>query len=129
MLGAKKTLDCPSCGAKLRVPVKTGKTLRITCPSCRSQFDIAFNNPLTSIFQWNKSRPIGENLASIWQRFLALPGNAKFVLVAFVVSGVLLLFSLVGMLTVPRSQSKQRKPQPIEKQQQAPKQDKGLLET
>ena len=42
---SKKQLSCPHCGQKLSVPVKMGKTLRITCSRCSTQFDISFKMP------------------------------------------------------------------------------------
>ena len=38
----KRIIYCPSCQRKIRVPVKPGKTLRVTCPSCYCMFDISY---------------------------------------------------------------------------------------
>ena len=38
----KKTFGCPSCKRALRVPVRPGKTLRVTCPRCSGTFDISY---------------------------------------------------------------------------------------
>lgn len=37
-----QVVACPSCSQKLRVPTRVGKTLRITCSKCRTQFDVRF---------------------------------------------------------------------------------------
>ena len=39
---SKKTFGCPSCKRGLRVPIRPGKTLRVTCPRCGGIFDIAY---------------------------------------------------------------------------------------
>lgn len=39
---SKKTFGCPSCKRGLRVPIRPGKTLRVTCPHCGGVFDIAY---------------------------------------------------------------------------------------
>lgn len=38
----KQILACPQCHKKLRVPMKAGSTLRITCPRCQGQFQVSF---------------------------------------------------------------------------------------
>ena len=45
----KKVIVCPSCGQRSRVPVKPGKTLRITCPNCQNKFEILFDTPMDSL--------------------------------------------------------------------------------
>lgn len=37
-----KVQACPGCQKKLRIPIKMGKTLQITCPECRGQFQVNF---------------------------------------------------------------------------------------
>ena len=62
----KKQLNCPNCNQRIAVPIKMGKTLRITCTSCRSQFDISFKMPtFNSIKQLSSSF----NAKSFYQRY------------------------------------------------------------
>lgn len=45
---SKKVIVCPNCGQRSRVPVKPGKSLLITCPSCKHKFEIKFEDPISS---------------------------------------------------------------------------------
>ena len=45
----KRVMGCPSCRRKIRFPIRLGKTLRVTCPSCHCMFDISFKNKLFSL--------------------------------------------------------------------------------
>lgn len=45
---SKKVIVCPNCGQRSRVPVKPGKSLLITCPSCKAKFEIKFEDPISS---------------------------------------------------------------------------------
>ena len=45
----KRVMSCPSCRRKIRFPIRLGKTLRVTCPSCHCMFDISFKNKLFSL--------------------------------------------------------------------------------
>ena len=47
----KKIITCANCKTKIKFPVKPGKTLRITCPKCRSSYDVSFVNPLIQLFK------------------------------------------------------------------------------
>ena len=44
----KRVMACPSCQRKIRIPVRPGKTLRVTCPSCLCMFDVSFKNKFFS---------------------------------------------------------------------------------
>ncbi|MCK5073199.1 MAG: hypothetical protein KAQ98_07205 [Bacteriovoracaceae bacterium] len=46
----KKIVSCPSCGQKLRLPVRPGKILNVRCSKCQIYFNISFKTPLSSIF-------------------------------------------------------------------------------
>ena len=45
----KKVLVCKACKAKFQFPVKPGKTLKVTCPKCRTSYQVAFVNPLIEL--------------------------------------------------------------------------------
>ena len=48
----KKVMSCPSCQKRIRIPIKVGKTLRVTCPSCHTMFDISFKNNIFTMAQY-----------------------------------------------------------------------------
>lgn len=86
----KKVFRCPQCHQKLRVPIKPGKTLRVTCNKCKVQFDVAFKSPLFELLQWEKGRTLKYNLEGLKLRFKAMPPMQK--LSAFFTIIVVLLF-------------------------------------
>ena len=47
----KKVIKCSSCNTRIKFPVKPGKTLRVTCPKCRSSYDVSFVNPLVQLIK------------------------------------------------------------------------------
>lgn len=47
----KKVMVCTQCQTKFRFPVKPGKTLNVTCPSCRASYQISFVNPLVQLLK------------------------------------------------------------------------------
>ena len=56
---SKKTLGCPSCKRGLRVPIRPGKTLRITCPRCGGVFDISYKMGGLPSFSMIKQKLLG----------------------------------------------------------------------
>jgi DNA-directed RNA polymerase subunit RPC12/RpoP len=50
-LNPKKVLVCTQCQTKFRFPVKPGKTLNVTCPSCNASYQISFVNPLVQLLK------------------------------------------------------------------------------
>ena len=44
----KRVMCCPSCHRKIRFPIRPGKTLRVTCPSCLCMFDVSFKSKIFS---------------------------------------------------------------------------------
>jgi len=46
----KKIFDCPGCKKSLRIPIRFGKILRVTCPRCHVAFDISFKGGFKSPF-------------------------------------------------------------------------------
>ena len=97
-------MNCPGCQKQLRVPVRPGKTLRVTCPRCRASFDIKFTSPVKEVFKYDKSQSAAANLALMLQRFKALPANAKLSLVMLVVSLFLLVAMIVARVVAPGPQ-------------------------
>ena len=98
----KKEVRCPSCGVLLRVPIKQGKSLRITCPECAVSFHIKFSNPIREVFAKNSASNFTEYPAEVWLRFKALPGNAKLALVVMVLSMIFLLSMIFGRFSQRR---------------------------
>jgi len=46
-----KVITCSNCKTKIKFPVKMGKRLRVTCPKCRSSYDVSFVNPLMQLIK------------------------------------------------------------------------------
>lgn len=69
----KKVFSCPSCQKKLRVPIRPGKTLMVSCPGCSTQFNLQFKNPLTDFFTWYRGKGLLFNFKSMFYRFKLLP--------------------------------------------------------
>ena len=88
---SKKTMNCPNCGKLLRFPVKPGKTLRISCPSCQSTFDIHFSSPFRDVFKIDRTLTLKENIAKMKQNYQFLPVRAKRSLWLVVASFILLI--------------------------------------
>ena len=98
----KKEVRCPSCGVLLRVPIKQGKSLRITCPECGVSFHIKFSNPIREVFARNSASNFTDYPAEVWFRFKALPGNVKLALVVMVLSIFFLLLMIFGRFSQGR---------------------------
>ncbi|RAP38834.1 hypothetical protein DID80_01890 [Candidatus Marinamargulisbacteria bacterium SCGC AAA071-K20] len=79
-----KSLACPRCKRQLRVPLKPGKILRITCPSCSSKFDISFKNPILDMFNWDNSKDFPSNIKLVFKNFNTLPTRAKLTIALFI---------------------------------------------
>lgn len=93
----KRIVACPSCQKKLRVPVKPGKTLRISCSRCNSQFDIKFTSPIMELFQWYPGLSLSHNVKSFFIRLKGLPFSSK-IFIALVIGAII---SLSANLFVP----------------------------
>ena len=98
----KKEVRCPGCGVLLRVPIKQGKSLRVTCPECGVSFHIKFSNPIREVFAKNSASNFTDYPAEVWFRFKALPGNAKLALVVMVLSIIFLLSVIFGRFSQGR---------------------------
>ncbi len=90
-----RVVNCPGCKTKLRVPVKNGSTLRITCPRCTVLFDLSFTNPFKEIFKWDKSLSFFLNIKGFKARFLSLPAKDRFSVAIFFISILLFLSIMV----------------------------------
>lgn len=77
----KKVVNCPSCSKRLRIPVRPGKTLRISCPGCVSQFEIQFKSPFTNLSLWDRKRSFSYNINSLKFKLNSLPKRTKFMLI------------------------------------------------
>jgi phage FluMu protein Com len=42
-------MSCQKCGKRFRFPIRPGKLLNITCPHCKSVYQISFINPLKGL--------------------------------------------------------------------------------
>tara|TARA_A100001015_G_C14897007_1_gene674800 strand:+ start:848 stop:1177 length:330 start_codon:yes stop_codon:yes gene_type:complete len=60
-ISPKKVLTCNHCQTKFRFPVKPGKTLSVTCPKCRTSYQVSFVNPLKELvkgqLKWGALNP------------------------------------------------------------------------
>ncbi|TNF27428.1 MAG: hypothetical protein EP319_11605 [Deltaproteobacteria bacterium] len=92
----KKVFPCPSCQKKLRVPIRMGKTLMVSCPKCTTSFNIQFKNPWSEFFQWYKGRGLLFNLKSFYYRTKLLPLGTRIMMV--VILG-LTLQAIIGIST------------------------------
>ena len=81
----KKTFSCPNCAKSLRVPVRPGKTLKVSCPKCQGEIMLSFKSPLSDFFSWEKGRTITYNLRMFSWRFKALPIQIKLGLIVQVI--------------------------------------------
>ena len=52
-LSPKKKIRCSSCNTRFQFPVKPGKTLKVTCPSCGAVYEVSFVNPLVELVKGN----------------------------------------------------------------------------
>lgn len=86
----KKVFRCPQCTQKLRVPIRPGKNLRVTCQKCHAQFEISFKSPLLELFQWEKGRTFKYNLEGFKLRFRAMPIDQK--MSAFLTLAIVIVF-------------------------------------
>ena len=78
-----RVTSCPRCKKRLRFPIKKNQTLRITCPHCKTQFDICFVNPLSAVLSGKT-------------KFSQLPSSEKSKLIFLAISFSILLFMIVG---------------------------------
>lgn len=87
----RRVFNCPSCGQKLRVPVRPGKTLQVQCSRCPSQFLLDFRIPLIEVFKWQSGKSLKQNLIDFHHRFWNLPLSAKVqvIMMIFVVAMIL----------------------------------------
>ena len=52
-ISPKKKITCTNCNTRFQFPVKPGKTLKVTCPSCKSIYEVSFVNPLVELIKGN----------------------------------------------------------------------------
>lgn len=81
---SKRVVSCPSCSKRLRIPVRPGKTLRVSCPGCISKFEIQFKTPFSGSVFWDKKRSFSYNLNSLKLKALALPKKTKLMVIFLV---------------------------------------------
>ena len=87
----KRIITCMKCGQKLRVPIASSNTLRITCPKCRATFDLKFVNPLKTVFNWNKQLSFKANIFQMFNKINQLPKGTRLILIIFICTTVLLI--------------------------------------
>jgi hypothetical protein len=76
----KKVFTCPSCSKSLRVPIRPGKTLMVTCSRCQGQIQLSFKSPVTELFRWERGRTLSYNLKMLGWRLKSLPISIKITL-------------------------------------------------
>ena len=107
----KKTFACPSCSKQMRVPIKPGKVLMVTCPRCQGQIQLSFKSPLSELFQWEKGRTFSYNLRMLSWRFKSLPFQFKISMVLQIV----LLGLLIQWLLAPSADKAPEAIEPLKK--------------
>ena len=112
----KKIVRCPVCRQNSRIPVRPGKTLEVSCPSCRNQFQVQFKNPLLDFFTWYKGQGILYNLKSFRYRFKLLPLGLR---IRIWVVIFLMAYGLMGFLS-GKGPMKESGLRPVEKKQLSP---------
>lgn len=99
----KKTFSCPSCSKQLRVPIRPGKTLMVTCSRCQGQIQLSFKSPLSELFKWEKGRTFSYNLRMFTWRFKSLPMQFKVTLFLQLIVLVWIGQMLAGLFTGPKT--------------------------
>lgn len=84
LLVTQKIFPCPSCGTRLRVPVKSGKRLQVKCPRCGNTCEIYFQSPFAHLAGWDKKASVFQNIGGITKRFSELPLRFKLSFLLFV---------------------------------------------
>jgi len=87
-LFGQKLFNCPNCKQRIRVPVKRGKTLRVTCPMCKASYDLSFVNPIGQLL----SRKL---------KFSDLQRQEKKQLILLLVCVVLVAYMLITTFMMP----------------------------
>ena len=108
----KKVFRCPQCSQKLRVPIRPGKVLRVSCHKCHAQFDVSFKSPFLSLFQWEKGRTLKYNLEGLKLRFKAMSISEKMSLFASIFV-ILLFMNLVFLVVGSVFEGQSKKMQPV----------------
>lgn len=94
----RRVFSCPSCGQKLRVPIRPGKTLSIQCSRCPSQFLLDFRIPLIEVFRWQSGKSLKQNLIDFHHRFWNLSMAAKLQLILVLFLMAMLIDAVVSPL-------------------------------
>ncbi len=94
----RKVFNCPSCGQKLRVPIRPGRTLSVQCSRCPSQFLLDFRVPLIEVFRWQSGKSLKQNLIDFHHRFWSLPMAAKIQLLMMLFLLAMLIDAVVSPL-------------------------------
>jgi len=94
----RRVFNCPSCGQKLRVPIRPGKTLSIHCSRCSSQFLLDFRIPLIEVFRWQSGKSLKQNLIDFHHRFWNLPMAAKLQIILVLFLMAMLIDAVVSPL-------------------------------
>ena len=82
----KKIIVCPACGQRSRVPIKPGKVLRVTCPSCNNIFEIKFESSKPNLNSFNF-----ESMINNLKNFPNLPIQQK---ISYILMGITLIVML-----------------------------------
>jgi len=101
----KKVFACPNCSKQLRVPIKPGKVLMVTCSRCSGQIQLSFKSPLSELFSWEKGRPFSYNFRMFRWRLKGLPTQFKISLLLQMVIMIWMVQLLAGMLMAPKTPS------------------------
>jgi hypothetical protein len=100
----KKTFNCPTCGQKLRVPIRPGKSLRVSCFRCPGQVILDFRIPFIELFRWQSGKSLKLNLGDIHHRFWNMPLQQKIHVFLWLFVITMMLDGLISLLFTSLSQ-------------------------
>lgn len=92
----KKSFKCPQCGQGLRVPIRPGKTLQVSCVRCPGQVLVDFRVPFIEVFKWQSGKSLKQNLVDFHHRFWNLPLQHKIHILIWLIIAAMLLDMLIG---------------------------------
>ncbi len=94
----RKTFNCPQCGQRLRVPIRPGKTLRVSCVRCPAEVLMDFRVPFIEVFKWQSGKSLKQNLVDMHHRFWNMPLQHKIHVLLWILILALFIDSLLGIM-------------------------------
>ena len=91
----KKIIQCPHCQQRLRIPIKFGKVLNISCHNCKGMFELNFKNALLELMQWNKKISFQDNINTMRKTFMSLNKSQKKQLILITICITYILYIII----------------------------------